>query len=566
MFSHNLSSRFMLATTIAVIIAMSANFLWERHQLQRQAYMELQEKASVITMQMLATREFIARHQDRINYDAHGNFEFKGLNPAAVGTGIGEIFGQLTDYRIKQTRIDARNPYNLPDEYEQAILHAFHRGSIREEVWSRQIIDGKHFFRYLIPLYANESCLPCHGEPFGTMDVAGYPREGYRLGELAGAISVMMPMDIFISNFKASSYRHFGFTMLLLGIILGCVYMLLNRLVTNPLAQLKEAAIQVGQGNWQINLDQIKAKGEIKELALQFQDMASQLGRLYGDLEGEVDKRTQELSLANQELQGKQIALESANRELSTLNQHKSQFLATISHELRTPLTAIIAFAELMEKQLPTEDDLNRQNVKEIRSNGENLLVLINDLLDLAQIEAGRYELRVETMDLIDVIDSVERVIQPLAYKKQIDFASNFLTDVPLFKGDPEKIRRAVLNLVDNAVKFTPPGGRVNISVEYNHQKRVVTIAVSDNGIGIKTEDLPYIFERFRQLDSSNMRRYRGSGLGLALTKELMEMHGGWVGVTSEGLGKGSVFTLGLPLEELQGVDFSETDREDFIS
>lgn len=560
---HNLSFRFMLATTITIIIVMLANFIWEYHQLQRQAYLELQEKAGVITLQLLATREFIARNQDRINYDSHGHFEFKGLNPAAVGTGSSEIFGQWTDYSIKQTRLGARNPLNRPDEFEEKVLQAFTADPHLKEVWDQQIIKGRHYFRYMIPLHTSESCLPCHGGPAGTLDVAGYQREGYHLGDVAGAISVLMPMDIFIANLRANAYRQFGFTLLLLALCLASIYLLLNRLVTNPLARLKEAAVQVGQGNLDVNLRDLEAQGEIRELALQFQDMADQLRELYANLEKKVETRTQELTAANRELREKQLELEEANRKLSVLNKHKSQFLATMSHELRTPLTSIIAFAELLQQQLRPEDQINLQNVEEIRANGENLLVLINDLLDLAQIEAGRYQLRPETMDLVDVIDSVERVIAPLTRQKQIDFSTEFLKEVPLVKADPEKIRRAVLNLAGNAVKFTPEGGKVKISVDFDEKTEEILVSVTDTGIGIKKEDQAYIFERFRQVDGTDARRFRGSGLGLALTKELIEMHGGWVKVTSE-INEGSTFTLGLPLDRSKG-EGADEQKEDSI-
>ncbi|MFA5536701.1 MAG: DUF3365 domain-containing protein [Bacillota bacterium] len=530
---HNLSFRFMLATTLIIVSVMAAHFLWEHYQLQRQAYAELKEKAQVITLQLLATREFISQHQDRINYDSLGNFEFKGLNPAAVGTGVNQIFGRWTDYTIKQTRLNTRNPLNEPDQFERAVLLAYEETMKPVEVWDRQEINGKHYFRYIRPLFANESCLPCHGEPAGKFDIAGYPREGYELGEYAGAISVMIPMDSFIANLRSNSFRQLGFTLLLLGFSLTTIFLLINFLVGRPLDKLKMAAVEVGRGNLQVDIGGINAQGEIKELAIQFKDMADQLGVLYDDLEGEVEKRTEELTLANE--------------KLSALNVHKSQFLATMSHELRTPLTSIIAFAELLEEQLPEKEGINHQNIEEIKKNGEQLLVLINDLLDLAQIEAGRYQLHLETMDLVDVIESVERLVAPIAQKKAIDFSSTFLAEVPLFRADPEKIRRAVLNLADNAVKFTPHNGKVEIVVDFDEADGEVIIKVIDTGIGISTEGIPYLFERFRQLDSSNARRYRGSGLGLALTKELLEMHGGWIKVDSK-LEEGSTFILGLPI------------------
>lgn len=535
---RSLSFRFMITITIIIVLVMAAHFLWEHYQLQRQAYAELKEKSQVITLQLLATREFIAQHQDRINFDSQGHFEFKGLNPAAVGTGVNQIFGRWTDYTIKQTRLDTRNPLNEPDQFERAVLLAYKEDGNPKEVWARQMINGKHYFRYVRPLYANEACLPCHGGPAGKYDIAGYPREGYELGEFAGAISVMIPMDSFIANLRSNSFRQLGFTLLLLGISLTTIFLLINYLIGRPLDKLKAAAVEVGKGNLQVDLEGINAQGEIKELAVQFKDMADQLAVLYDDLEGEVEKRTEELTLANQ--------------KLSTLNQHKSQFLATMSHELRTPLTSIIAFAELLEEQLPEKEGVSHQNIEEIKENGQQLLVLINDLLDLAQIEAGRYQMHLETMDLVDVIDSVERLVAPLAQKKEIEFSSTFLTEVPLFKADPEKIRRAVLNLADNAVKFTPNNGRVEIIVDFDEFNEEVIIKVVDTGIGICEEGIPFLFERFRQLDSSNARRYRGSGLGLALTKELAEMHGGWIRVDSK-LEEGSTFTLGLPIGNFEG-------------
>lgn len=548
---HSLSFRFMLTTTVIIVIVMAAHFLWEHYQLQRQAYAELKEKAQVITLQLLATREFIAQHQDRINFDSDGHFEFKGLNPAAVGTGINQIFGRWTDYTIKQTRLNTRNPLNEPDQFERAVLLSYEKDKSPREVWSRQEINGKHYFRYIRPLFANEACLPCHGGPEGKFDIAGYPREGYELGEFAGAISVMIPMDSFIANLRSNSFRQLGFTLLLLGFSLTAILLLINYLVGKPLEKLKKAAVEVGKGNLQVDLEGINAQGEIKELAVQFKDMADQLSVLYDDLEGEVEKRTEELTLANQ--------------KLSTLNEHKSQFLATMSHELRTPLTSIIAFAELLEEQLPKEEEVSYQNIQDIKENGQQLLVLINDLLDLAQIEAGRYHLHLETMDLIDVVDSVERLVAPLAQKKGIDFSSTFLTEVPLFKADPEKIRRAVLNLADNAVKFTPSNGKVEIIVDYDEIREEVIIEVVDTGIGISEEGIPFLFERFRQLDSTNARRYRGSGLGLALTKELLEMHGGWVKVDSK-LEEGSTFTLGLPIRNFEGEGTNVPASEDSVS
>ena len=184
--------------------------------------------------------------------------------------------------------------------------------------------------------------------------------------------------------------------------------------------------------------------------------------------------------------------------------------------------------------------------MEEIRKNSENLLRLINNILDLAKIEAGRNEIKIDTVDLTDVIGSVEGVILPLAKQKGIIFHTCFLPDVPLIKADPEKIRRVVENLASNAVKFTDKGGKIIISVAYEKNDKEVIITISDTGIGIREDEQKIIFERFTQSDSSNSRKYSGTGLGLALAKELVEMHGGWITVESR-IDRGSVFKVGIP-------------------
>ncbi|MDW7673728.1 MAG: DUF3365 domain-containing protein, partial [Bacillota bacterium] len=170
MLKHNLTYRFMFAMTIIISLTLTVSFIWDYRQQKKQAYEELREKGYVITKQLLATREFIAINQDKINYDSTGNFEFKALNPAAVGCGLGEIFSSWTDYNIKQTRVDVRNPHNTPDEYEREILERFSRDISLEEVWGEEVLNDKSVFRYMVPLRINESCLPCHGEPVGETD------------------------------------------------------------------------------------------------------------------------------------------------------------------------------------------------------------------------------------------------------------------------------------------------------------------------------------------------------------------------------------------------------------
>ena len=546
----NLTFRFMSATILIVVLVMGIKIIYDYKVQQQQALNEMKEKAEVITKQQIATWEFMSINQDNINYDSEGNFEFKHMNCSTVAMGIGVFFAEMTNYKIKPTHLNYRSILNAPDEFEKVGLQQFQNDPALEEYWATDTIDGKPVFRYMAPLRIEESCLSCHGEPAGEIDVTGYIKEGYKVGDFGGAISLIMPMDIFIENNRHNLLGNIFFFLLLIIVCIVAIYYLVRRLVTNPLGELEKAVGEVGKGNLDVNVGDIQAECEIRRLASHFQQMTCQLKDLYNNLEAKVEARTIELERANEILKQHKQELEEANERLKEVNTYKSEFLAIMSHELRTPLTAVIAFTELLLAEKADEDSDEKRYLEEIRSNSEILLRMINNILDLAKIEAGKAEVNFVTMDMADVIASVESVILPLAKNKGLDVTIEIAPDVPLFKGDPEKIRRIVENLAGNAVKFTEQGGKVKISVKYDPVKEEVLIIVSDTGIGIKKEALKYIFDRFTQADSSTSRKYGGTGLGLALAKELVELHNGWIDVESE-VNVGSTFTVGIPAKAI---------------
>ncbi len=241
-------------------------------------------------------------------------------------------------------------------------------------------------------------------------------------------------------------------------------------------------------------------------------------------------------------------AINNLNAELRIANQHKSEFLATMSHELRTPLNAILGFSELL-----LDDSVGKYNaatrqkfLTQISTSGKHLLDLINDILDLSKVEAGQMFLELETVSIAETVGLVMNTIEPIASKKGVRVEAN-VGAAGRLQADPHKLVQMLLNLVSNAVKFTPEGGSVTIAVQ--RQAEIVEISVTDTGIGIAKSDLDRLFREFQQLDSGPGRHQEGTGLGLALTKRLAALHGGDVRVVSE-LGKGSVFTLELPLEQ----------------
>jgi signal transduction histidine kinase/DNA-binding response OmpR family regulator len=241
------------------------------------------------------------------------------------------------------------------------------------------------------------------------------------------------------------------------------------------------------------------------------------------------------------------VQLEESNARLKEANTHKSIFLANMSHELRTPLNAIIGFSELMTDAADGQYDeaSRRRFLEQILTSGRHLLGLINDILDLSKVEAGQMELRLQAVAVGEVVDQVARTIEPLVNKKSITIKAE-VEAAGEVTADVGKLKQMLLNLVSNAIKFTPEGGTVTISGK--RTRNTVEISVADTGIGISESDQRYIFKEFHQVDQGPGRRHEGTGLGLALTKRFALLHGGDVRVYSR-VNQGSVFTLILPLQ-----------------
>ena len=241
------------------------------------------------------------------------------------------------------------------------------------------------------------------------------------------------------------------------------------------------------------------------------------------------------------------MRLEDQNRRMQQAEQVRREFLANMSHELRTPLNGVIGFAEvLIDGKAGPLNEKQSEYLRDIHTSGRHLLQLINGILDLAKVEAGKMELYVESFSLPRVITDACAVVDAMARKHQVTVEATVAPDLDTVELDEQRLKQVLYNLLSNAVKFTNPGGRVRITAEPLDQTSI-RIQVIDSGIGIRKEDFSRLFKEFQQLDSGMARRYGGSGLGLALTRRLVELQHGAVSVESE-VGKGSTFTVDLPL------------------
>jgi signal transduction histidine kinase len=237
--------------------------------------------------------------------------------------------------------------------------------------------------------------------------------------------------------------------------------------------------------------------------------------------------------------------IEDKSRQLEVASQHKSEFLANMSHELRTPLNAIIGFSEVLsEKMFGDLNEKQEEYSKDIHASGQHLLSLINDILDLSKIEAGRMELELTDFHLPTALDGALTLVRERAGRREIALHMNVDERLGQIQADERKVRQVVLNLLSNAIKFTPEGGRIEVAAV--PKDGFVEVSVTDTGVGIAPEDQEKVFEEFRQVGTAD-KKVEGSGLGLTLCRKFVELHGGRIWVKSV-LGQGSTFTFTIPV------------------
>jgi signal transduction histidine kinase/DNA-binding response OmpR family regulator len=393
-----------------------------------------------------------------------------------------------------------------------------------------------------------------------TMLLVSYMYNNGNINEKIGLLEMKVSLE------KEHQYiRQFLIKMILVAvaslIILTFIAIWIARFVSAPLLKLNEAANQISTGNLDVKID-IKSRDEIGSLAHSFSIMAEKLKNMYKILESKVEERTKDLEEAN-------TKLENLNKQLLEANNAKSAFLASMSHELRTPLNAIIGFSELLRDGfLGDITEEQKETTNDIYNSGKHLLTLINDILDLSKIEAGKIELNIETVDMPELLINSLTIIKERAMKHNITINSNINKKIGKVKADSVRIKQIIYNLLSNAVKFTPDGGNITLLADIvqisdvlqsknkygftdsldsiSKYKEFIAISVKDTGVGISKDNINKLFKPFEQLHNKKLNKVEGTGLGLSLVKKLVELHNGTITVDSEEH-KGSVFTVFIP-------------------
>ena len=474
---RSLSVRVVCLTFLVVAVAAALYLAWSQTSQEAAVKSKVLAEARTLNVEMQAVWDYVDDAQTAINTNADGSYDFKDVYCAVAGKGIARRFTMNSEgYAIRYVRDDPRSSTDVPDSFEAEALRRFEEGEASEHYGMTEL-DGAPVFRYASALVIKRNCLECHGEPAGEKDVTGFLKEGMRMGDIGGAVSMVIPVGDYVSEAREDMARALLFFVVLAAAIALVIGFALRRWVAVP--------------------------------------------------------------------------LERANEQLQSENEEKSNFLAIMSHELRTPLSSIIAFTDIWEKSARSKDPSEEKLVREIKDNSVMLLNMVNNTIDVARLEAGRLEVQIDEVDLVDVVNAVFSVAEPLAIKKGIELRKSVDKRVPVMRSDWEALRKIILNLVSNALKFTDEGGSVTVAARLADGGRMVAVEVSDTGTGIAPRDRERVFSKFTQAATQGSSS-GGSGLGLFLVKSLAEKLGGKVSVESE-LGKGSVFAAVVPVESVEG-------------
>jgi two-component system sensor histidine kinase BarA len=396
---------------------------------------------------------------------------------------------------------------------------------------------------YYAPIRADKSCLQCHQ----------HHAEKKLLGVATAENELMGMVRIRMRTKSIEEGVHWNRAILMataLGtaiLIMTGSWIIVRYIIVKPVKHLKDVSDAISAG-------ELNVRSEI-QTGDEFEDLSHAFNRMLRTLVSMQDQWRK----VNADLDRKVDELAQANMALFESNRLKGDFLATMSHELRTPLNSILGFSDV----LLSGDHLSEKQhrwVQNIQTSGQKLLNLINDILDLAKIEAGKMHVRLEEFSLHDVCEGLLNMFRPMAEKKNIDLRSQIEPDIPVLRQDATKFQQILQNLLSNAIKFTPEGGRVLLKAEADARHVIVT--VSDTGVGIAPEEQELVFQKFRQSGNPLTREHAGTGLGLSIVREMCKLLGGEILLQSE-LGRGSTFTIRLPrqLSEEPRLEFDLADE-----
>jgi len=503
-------TRYLLGS--GVILLMSLSFYVYARQSEGLAYDQLQNTGQTLIPSVIARVHLDAGSRDKL--DAFQKASEEGM-PA-----------RLPAYRYKLIAAYPSRPEHQATGEEITVLAEF-AADATHSGYGLALEDEKAYL-YFGPVRATKSCVECHARPG-----VPHPQPNLKDGDLMGVVSVRMATDLIETGFHLNRALLIAFAIGTTVLILAGSYLIIRYVIVKPVKHLKDVAEAIAAGEMNVR-SEIQTGDEFEDLSIAFNRMLRNLTSFQErnrNLIADLDRKVDELARVN-------MALYESNRL-------KGDFLSTMSHELRTPLNSIIGFSEvLLSAGNPTEKQ--QRYAANIMTGGQQLLALVNDVLDLAKMESGRIKLHLADLKPLELCEQALTLFREQADHKNVELRMNCSPELPTVRQDAGKVQQILTNLVSNAVKFTPQGGRVTLAGDVIDGKAIFTI--TDTGVGIAAEEQETIFDKFRQSGNPLTREQGGTGLGLSIVKELAKLLGGDV-VLKSVLGLGSTFTVTLAAE-----------------
>lgn len=562
---RSIQTKFLVAVGTFVIAFCGFVFVRSWHS-THQHVEELTASRAELALQFdLAIRHYIGDTVRPLmeQHTAKGTFIPEAMSTSFAARSIFEdVKKALPDVIIKFSSDIPRNPANTAGPEEMELLQYF-REHPKATNWTGVLqMNGQSYFVQCIPRRIEASCLHCHGrtEDAPASLVSRYGSKAgfdHAVGDVSALDMVEIPLKDVNASIASESLLQLATLIIGLTVLLGALVFFFHYFVGSRLAAITAhfQSETAKTDDTHITAIQVTGNDEISVLAMSFNSLATRLHSLHNSLEQRVEERTVMLQAEIANRKQTEKLLREAKDVAETANRVKSRFLANMSHELRTPMTAILGFTDIL---LGGETKEGMTEVCQIiKRNGEHLLTVINDILDLSKIEAGKQDLEVERCSPRQLVADVIGTMQVQADAKGLLMSVEYGSDIPLeIATDPVRLRQVLVNLVGNAIKFTEMGS-IRVVLQRDAESDGcgrLRFDVIDTGIGIADEHIAMLFQPFSQVDTSAQRRFGGTGLGLAISKRLAMMLGGEITVSSVS-GNGTTFSVTiamLPLDDVQ--------------